>query len=42
MGLLNRLRGRRGSSVSARDESTAMSVFLLGGQDDFEVVGELA
>ena len=42
MGLLKRLRGRRGSSVSARDESPAMSVFLLGGQDDLEVVGELA
>lgn len=42
MGLLSHLRGRRGASASARDESPAISVFLLGGQDDLEVVGELA
>jgi hypothetical protein len=43
MGLLDRLRGgRRESSVSTRHEATAVSVSLLGGQDDLEVVGELA
>jgi hypothetical protein len=42
MGLLRRLRGGRGSSVPARLETTAVSVSLLGGQDDLEVVGELA
>ena len=43
MGLLDRLRGgRRESSVSTRQEVTAVSVSLLGGQDDLEVVGELA
>src|SRR2546430_1767039 len=43
MGLLDRLRGgRRESSVSTRYEATAVSVSLLGGQDDLEVVGELA
>ncbi len=42
MGLLNRLRGGRGSSVSARVEPPAVPVSLLGGQDDLEVVGELA
>jgi hypothetical protein len=42
MGLLDRLRGRRESSVPARAETTAVSVSLLGGQDDLEVVGELA
>jgi hypothetical protein len=42
MGLLDRLRGRRGASVSARIERPAVSVVLLSGQDDLEVVGELA
>lgn len=42
MGLLDRLRGRRESSVPARAETSAVSVSLLGGQDDLEVVGELA
>jgi hypothetical protein len=42
MGLLDRLMGRRGSSVSARAETPSVPVFLLGGQDDLEVVGELA
>ena len=43
MGLLDRLRGGlRGSSGPVRAESTAVSVSLLGGQDDLEVVGELA
>ena len=42
MGLLDRLRGGRGSSVPARLETTAVSVFLRDGQDDLEVVGELA
>jgi hypothetical protein len=42
MGLLDRLRGRRGSPVSARVERPAVSVVLLSGQDDLEVVGELA
>ncbi len=43
MGLLDRLRGgRRGSSGPARVETTAVSVSLLGGQDDLEVVGERA
>jgi len=42
MGLLDRLRGRRASSVPARLETTSVSVSLLGGQDDLEVVGELA
>ena len=42
MGLLDRLRGRRGASVSAEAEPPAVSVALLGGQDDLEVVGELA
>lgn len=41
-GLLDRLRGRRGSLVSARVEPLAASVSLLDGQDDLEVVGELA
>jgi hypothetical protein len=41
-GLLNRLRGGRKSSVPARVEPTAASVCLLDGQDDLEVVGELA
>jgi HIRAN domain len=43
MGLLDRLRSRRReSSVSTRHEAAAVSVSLLGGQDDLEVVGELA
>jgi len=43
MGLLDRLRGgRRGSSGPVRVEATAVSVSLLGGQDDLEVVGERA
>ena len=43
MGLLDRLKsGRREASVSRRHEATAVSVSLLGGQDDLEVVGELA
>ena len=42
MGLLDRLRNRRGTSLSAQDEPPPLSVFLLGGQDDLEVVGELA
>ena len=43
MGLWDRLRGgRRESSVSTRYETTAVSVSVLGGQDDLEVVGELA
>jgi hypothetical protein len=43
MGLLDRLRaGRRESSVSTRHEATAVSVSVLDGQDDLEVVGELA
>ena len=42
MGLLDRLRGGRGSSMPVRAETSAVSVYLLGGQDDLEVVGELA
>jgi hypothetical protein len=43
MGLLDRLRsGRREASASTRHEATAVSVSVLGGQDDLEVVGELA
>src|SRR5436309_8378826 len=43
MGLLDRLGGgRRESSAPTRHEATAVSVSLLGGQDDLEVVGELA
>jgi hypothetical protein len=42
MGLLDRLRGGRESSVPVRAETSAVSVYLLGGQDDLEVVGELA
>ena len=43
MGLLDRLRsGRREPSVSTRHEATAVSASLLDGQDDLEVVGELA
>ena len=43
MGLLDRLRGgRRESSVPAWHDATAVSVSLLGGRDDLEVVGELA
>lgn len=42
MGLLDRLRGRRGSPVSARVGRPAVSVVLLSGRDDLEVVGELA
>src|SRR6266480_2211819 len=43
MGLLDRLRsGRREASASTRQEATAVSVSVLGGQDDLEVVGELA
>jgi hypothetical protein len=41
MGLLDRLRGGRVSSVPVRAEMAAVSVCLLGGQDDLEVVGEL-
>src|SRR5260221_8102696 len=41
MGLLDRLKGR-GSSISAPAEPRAVPVSLLGGQDDLEVVGELA
>lgn len=40
MGLLDRLRGGRTSSVSER--APVASVSLLGGQEDLEVVGELA
>ena len=42
MGLLDRLRGGRGSSMPVRAGTSAVSVYLLGGQDDLEVVGELA
>src|SRR5215472_4809177 len=43
MGLLDRLKSRRREvSVSTRHEATAVSVSLLGGQDDLEAVGELA
>src|SRR5690348_3570504 len=43
MGLLDRLRGgRRESSMPMRHEATAVSVSVPGGQDDLEVVGELA
>ena len=42
MGLLNRLRGGRSSSGPARLETTTVSAPLLDGQDDLEVVGELA
>src|SRR6266487_2770604 len=42
MGLLDRMRGGRGSTVSTRLEATAVSVSLMGGQDAHEVVGELA
>src|SRR5260370_25977022 len=42
MGLLDRLRGGRRSLVSAQVEPLAAPVSLLGGQDDLEVVGELA
>ncbi len=43
MGLLDRLKSRRReASVSTRHEAAAVSVSLLGGQDDLEVVGELA
>src|SRR5690348_6253660 len=43
MGLLERLRAaRRGSLGPVQVEATAVSVSLLGGQDDLEVVGELA
>ena len=42
MGLLDRLRGGRGSSVPVRAEAPVVAVSLLGGQDDLEVVGELA
>ena len=43
MGLLDRLRGgRREYSGPAPVETTAVSVSLLGGQDDLEVVGERA
>jgi HIRAN domain-containing protein len=42
MGLLDRLRGgSRGSSGPTRVKAPAVSVSLLGGQDDLEVVGEL-
>jgi hypothetical protein len=42
MGLLDRLRGGRGSAAPASAATAASSVFLLGGQDDLEIVGELA
>src|ERR1043166_9129765 len=42
MGLLDRMRGRHGSSVPVRAKPAAATVSLLGGQDDLEVVGELA
>jgi hypothetical protein len=43
MGLLDRLRGgRRGSSGPAQVEATAISMSLLCGHEDLEVVGELA
>jgi len=42
MGLLDRLRSGRGSSLSASAEPPAISVSLLDGRDDLEVVGELA
>jgi hypothetical protein len=42
MGLLDRLRGGRGSLVAAQAEPRVSAVFLLGGHDDLEVVGELA
>jgi len=42
MGLLDRMRGGRVSSVAAQAERRASAVFLLGGYDDLEVVGELA
>src|SRR6266699_2899069 len=43
MGLLDRLKSRRReASVSTQHEAAAVSVSLLGGQDDLEVVGELA
>ena len=43
MGLLDRLRGGHGeSSRHVEAEATTQPVCLLGGQDDLEVVGELA
>src|SRR6202050_4669709 len=41
MNLWDRLRGVRGSSASTRPEPATVSVTLLGGHDDLEVVGEL-
>jgi hypothetical protein len=42
MGLLDRLRSARGTAAPAGAEALTASVSLLGGQDDLEVVGELA
>ena len=42
MGLLDRLRGGRKPSASKRAEAPVARVSLLAGQDDLEVVGELA
>jgi hypothetical protein len=42
MGLLDRLRGGRKASASERAQAPVARVRLLAGQDDLEVVGELA
>jgi hypothetical protein len=42
MGLLDRLRGGRRPSVPERSGPTTAPLCLLGGQEDLEVVGELA
>jgi len=42
MGLLDRLRGRSKSSDSLVADPSPMPIFVLGGDDDLEVVGELA
>jgi HIRAN domain/Zinc finger found in FPG and IleRS len=42
MGLLDRLRGGRRPSVSEPNAAAPASVCLLGGQEDLEIVGELA
>src|SRR5450755_995705 len=41
MGLFKHLTGRRGPSVAAQVQPPAAPMFLLDGQDDLEVVGEL-
>jgi len=42
MGLLDRLKGGRGPSVPGRTAAAVAPVCLLGGQEDLEIVGELA